>query len=507
MADYDVAIIGGGINGCGIARDAAGRGLTVFLAEQGDLASATSSVSTKLIHGGLRYLENFHFRLVRESLRERAHLLTLAPHLVSPMRFVLPHVRGMRPAWMLRAGFRLYDWFGTDGRLPRTRALDLADDPAGAPLKSGFGLGFEYSDCIADDARLVVATAIGAREKGAVIRPRARCAAARREDGRWHLVIQSGGKRETVTARALVNATGPWVARVVETVLRRRPGAHARLVKGSHIVVPRLHAHDRAYVFQNDDQRFVFAVPFADDFTLIGTTEVELPSNTSEVAASSEEILYLCNAASSFFRTQVRPSKVKWTFAGVRTLVDDGSTRPSEVTRDYWIDVDAQYGEPPLLSIFGGKLTTYRALSEKVVDRLKQWLVIGPAWTHREVLPGGDLGQGGVEGLIEELRRVHSYLSEAHVRRLARSYGTLAWGLLGDAKRLEDLGGRIVANLYQAELAHLRENEWAVSVEDVLWRRTKLGLVASDSEVEALHAAMANGASGQRSPAVKVEPR
>jgi glycerol-3-phosphate dehydrogenase len=505
MADYDVAIIGGGINGCGIARDAAGRGLTVFLAEQGDLASATSSVSTKLIHGGLRYLENFHFRLVRESLRERGHLLALAPHLVSPMRFVLPYVRGMRPAWMLRAGFRLYDWFGAGERLPRTRVLDLADDPAGAPLKPGFGLGFEYSDCIADDARLVVANAVSAREKGAVIRPRSRCAAARREDGRWHLVIQSGGKRETVTARALVNAAGPWVARLVDTVVRRRPGAHVRLVKGSHIVVPRLHAHDRAYVLQNDDQRLVFAIPFAEDFTLIGTTEIELPNDASEVAASSDEILYLCNAADSFFRTQVRPSKVKWTFAGVRTLVDDGSNRPSEVTRDYWIDVDGDYGEPPLVSIFGGKLTTYRALAEKVVDRLKQWLAIGPAWTHREVLPGGDLGQGGVDGLIDDVRRRHPYLSEAHVRRLARSYGTRVWDLLGDTKRIEDLGGRIVANLYQIELEYLRREEWAVSVEDVLWRRTKLGLVVSDSEVEALHAAMA--AQFEVSPADTVEPR
>jgi glycerol-3-phosphate dehydrogenase len=329
MADYDLAIIGGGINGCGVARDAAGRGLSVFLAEQGDLASATSSASTKLIHGGLRYLENFHFRLVRESLRERDHLLTLAPHLVRPVRFVMPHVRGMRSAWTLRAGFALYDWFGADERLPRTRALDLADDPAGAPLKSGFGLGFEYSDCIADDARLVIANAIDAREKGAEIRTRTRCAAARREDGRWHLVVQSGGKRETITARALVNATGPWVARVIETVVRRRPGGNARLVKGSHIVLPRLHAHDRAYVLQNDDGRFVFAVPFADDFTLVGTTEIEVSGDAGEVAASSDEILYLCRAASAFFRAQVKPSKVKWTYAGVRTLIDDGSSKPS----------------------------------------------------------------------------------------------------------------------------------------------------------------------------------
>ena len=498
MADYDLAIIGGGINGCGVARDAAGRGLSVFLAEQGDLASATSSASTKLIHGGLRYLENFHFRLVRESLQERELLLALAPHIVRPVRFVMPHVRGMRPAWMLRAGFMLYDWFGSGDRLPRTRALDLADDPAGAPLKSGFGRGFEYSDCVADDARLVVANAIGAREKGATIRTRTRCAAARREDGRWHLVVQSGGKRETVTARALVNAAGPWVARVIDTIVRRRPGAHVRLVKGSHIVLPRLHAHDRAYVLQNDDGRFVFAVPFADDFTLVGTTEVEVQGDATDVTASSDEILYLCRAASTFFRTQVRPSKVKWTYAGVRTLVDDGSSKPSEVTRDYWIDIDGSYGDPPLLSIFGGKLTTYRALAEKVVDKLKHWLVFGPAWTDREPLPGGDLGAGGVDGLLEELRRTHPYLSEAHARRLVRTYGTRTWGLLGKAKRLEDMGSRIVGNLHQAELDHLRRDEWAASVEDVLWRRTKLGLVATESEIEALHAAIASGASAEK---------
>jgi glycerol-3-phosphate dehydrogenase len=493
MADYDLAIIGGGINGCGVARDAAGRGLSVLLIEQGDLASGTSSASTKLIHGGLRYLENFHFRLVRESLHERERLLALAPHLVRPVRFVMPHVRGMRPAWMLRLGFMLYDWLGSGEQLPRTRVLDLADDPAGAPLKSGFDLGFEYSDCVTDDARLVVANALGARERGAVIRPRTRCAAARREDGCWHLVLQSAGSRDTVTARALVNAAGPSVARVIETIVRRRPGARARLVKGSHIVLPRLHAHDRAYVLQNDDGRFVFAVPFADDFTLIGTTEVEIPGEASEVAASSEEILYLCRAASAFFRTQVKPSKVKWTYAGVRTLIDDGSAKPSEVTRDYWIDIDGKYGDPPLLSIFGGKLTTYRALAEKVVDRLRHWLAFGPPWTEREPLPGGDLGPGGLDGLLRELHDVHPYLPEALGRRLVRTYGTRSWSLLGDAKRIEDLGARIVGNLHQAELDYLRRHEWAATAEDVLWRRTKLGLVATEPEIEALHAALAAG--------------
>lgn len=488
---YDVAIIGGGINGAGIARDAAGRGLSVFLAEQGDLASATSSASTKLIHGGLRYLEGFHLRLVRESLLERARLMALAPHLVRPARFVMPHVEGLRSAWMLRAGFVLYDWIGGSQPLPKSRRLDLRDDPAGAPLRPDFRMGFEYSDCIADDARLVVANAIGARDKGAVIRTRTRCVSARREDKLWHLVLQSGGKRETMIARTLVNAAGPWAARVLENVLRQKPRKGVRLVKGSHIVLPRLHAHDRAYVLPSDDRRLVFAIPYADDFTLIGTTDIEVAAHEADATASSEEILYLCRAASNLFRAPVKPSAVKWTFAGIRTLVDDGRKRASEVTRDYWIDVNGSYGEPPLISIFGGKLTTYRVLAEKAVERLQHWLTLGPRWTAGEPLPGGDLGAGGLDALIASLRDVHPYLGLAHIRRLARSYGSRAWSVLGDAKRLEDLGPRLVGDLHKVELDYLRAHEWAVVREDILWRRTKLGLTASESEIAALDAALA----------------
>ena len=494
MDDYDLAIIGGGINGVGIARDAAGRGLSVFLAEQGDLASATSSASTKLIHGGLRYLEHFRFRLVRESLLERERLLALAPHLVRPARFVMPHVDGLRAAWKLRAGFALYNWIGGTRTLPGTRILDLADDPAGAPLKSDLGLAFEFSDCITDDARLVIANAVGAREKGAVIRPRTRCVSARREGDRWHLVLQSGGKRETVTARTLVNAAGPWVTRVLENVLRHKPGTGVRLVKGSHIVLPRLHAHDRAYLLPNDDGRFVFVIPFAEDFTLVGTTEVDVSEHTTEVVASSEEILYLCSAVSTFFRIPVKPSSVKWTFAGVRTLVDDGSRKASEVTRDYWIDAQGGYGEPPLVSIFGGKLTTYRSLAEKAVERLRHWLNFSPAWTHREPLPGGDLGTGGLAELVASIQAVHPYVKASHARRLARSYGTRAWTVLSDAKRADDLGPRIVADLHAGELDYLRREEWASTAEDVLWRRSKLGLIASQNELETLHAALAGEA-------------
>ena len=499
MGQYDLAVIGGGINGCGIARDAAGRGLSVLLVEQGDLASATSSASTKLIHGGLRYLEHFQFRLVRESLHERERLLALAPHLVRPMRFVMPHMKGARPAWKLRAGFALYDWF-SGGRLPKSRTLDLADDPAGAPLKPGFSLGFEYSDCATDDARLVIANALGARDKGAVVRPRTRCVSARREGGSWQLVLQSGGKRETATARALVNAAGPWVARVIETVVRQTPRVHARLVKGSHIVLPRLHAHDRAYLLPNDDGRLVFAIPFAEDFTLVGTTEIDVPEHSPEVAASSEEILYLCRVVSAFFRTPVKPSQVVWTFAGVRTLVDDGRRTSSEVTRDYTIDVDGGYGDPPLVSIFGGKLTTYRALAEKAVERLRHWLAPGPAWTARGPLPGGDLPAGGLDELIAGLREVHPYLTPAHARRLARTYGTRSWNLLGGATSLNDLGRRILGDFHAAELDYLRREEWAVTAEDVLWRRSKLGLTATPAEIETLHAVLA-GASPETSVA------
>ncbi|HEX5778874.1 MAG TPA: glycerol-3-phosphate dehydrogenase [Xanthobacteraceae bacterium] len=490
MKLYDLAVIGGGINGVGVARDAAGRGLSVLLVEQGDLASATSSASTKLIHGGLRYLEHFRFRLVRESLRERALLLSLAPHLVRPMRFVMPHI-GLRAPWKLRFGFKLYDWFGRTPGLAGSRMLDLADDPAGAPLKEGLGLGFEYFDCVADDARLVIANAIGAREKGADIRTRTRCVSARREDGSWQLVLQTGGGiREIVTSRALVNATGPWVARTQETILRQKVGTGVRLVKGSHIVLPRLHAHDRAYLLPNDDGRLVFAIPYGGDFTLVGTTEVEVSEHSTEATASSEEILYLCKIVSRFFRTQVKPSAVKWTFAGIRTLVDDGRERPSEVTRDYWIEAGGRYGEPPLLSIYGGKLTTYRALAEKVVDRLKSWMSTGPAWTHDEPLPGGDLGAGGVDELAASIEAVHPYLAAALTRRLARTYGTRVWTVLGDAQSADDLGPRIVADLHARELDYLRREEWALTADDVLWRRTKLGLRAKEGEVDALKKAL-----------------
>jgi glycerol-3-phosphate dehydrogenase len=497
MADYDLAIVGGGINGCGIARDAAGRGLTVLLVEQGDLGGATSSASTKLIHGGLRYLEHYDFSLVRKSLAEREKLLELAPHLVRPMRFILPHVTGQRPVWMLRAGFWLYDHIGGRTVLPATRVLDLADDPAGVPLKPGFHTGFEYSDCVADDSRLVIANAIGAREKGAKIRPRTRLVAARREGEYWQLVLQGGGQREIVKARALVNAAGPWVARVNETILRLPARTKIRLAKGSHIVVPRVHAHERAYLLQGDDGRLVFAIPYQDRYTLIGTTDTNFTGDPGQVSASADEILYLCRVAGGYFRAPVEPSKLVWSFSGVRPLVDDGAADAEDLTRDYTIEVGESYGEPPLISVLGGKLTTYRRLAEAVLAKLKHKLIMQKPWTGGEPLPGGDLGPGGVEGLIAEITARHSYLASAHVHRLAFSYGSRAWRIVAETKRIEDLGPAIVGNLHRAELDYLRKEEWARTPDDVLWRRTKLGLAASAAEIAALEAAFRSGPPAQ----------
>ncbi len=487
MADYDLAIVGGGINGCGIARDAAGRGLKVLLVEQGDLGGATSSASTKLIHGGLRYLEHYDFSLVRRSLAERERLLRLAPHLVRPMRFVLPHVSGQRPAWMLRAGFWLYDHLGGRTVLPPTRVLDLADDPAGVPLKPGFHTGFEYSDCVADDSRLVIANAIGAREKGAKIRPRTRLVAARREGEHWQLVLQAAGRREIVKARALVNAAGPWAARLNETIIRLPSRTKIRLAKGSHIVVPRLQAHERAYLLQAYDGRLIFAIPYQDRYTLIGTTDTDVSGDPGQVSVSAEEILYLCRAAAAYFRAPVEPSQLVWSFSGVRPLVDDGATDAEDLTRDYTIEVDGRYGEPPLISVLGGKLTTYRRLAEAVLAKLK----------HRLIMHSGDLGPEGVEGLIVEIAARHSYLPSDLARRLAFSYGTRAWRIIADTKRIDDLGPRLVGNLHRAELDYLRKEEWARTPDDVLWRRTKLGLAASPAEIAALEAALGSAPPAQ----------
>lgn len=489
MKEFDVAIVGGGINGCGIARDAAGRGLSVLLAEQGDLASGTSSYSSKLIHGGIRYLENYDFRLVRESLHERELLLNNARHLVRPMRFVIPHVASMRPAWMVKIGIKLYDFLSGRSVLPKSRVLDLADDPAGAPLRASARIGFEYSDCITDDARLVIANAIDARERGADIRTRTRLVSARRAGKRWEIVIGEGAKRETLHARALVNASGPWAANVIDTNIKGVAPVKLRLVKGSHIVYPRLYSHDRAYVLQSDDRRIIFVVPFGDKHTLIGTTDVEVSGDPGHAAASAEEISYLCNLASSFFKTSVEPSRVVWTFAGVRPLIDGGGTA-STATREYQIVSDGGYGEAPLLSLIGGKLTAFRAMSEDVVNKIGHWFAMRAAWTASEPLPGGDLGARGFDGLLDDLSQQHAYLPDKTRRRIAHAYGRRAMNMLGDAKNLDDLGPRLIGDLHARELEYLRTQEWAKTADDVLFRRTKLGVGAAPEEVAALKVAI-----------------
>jgi len=488
MKEFDVAIIGGGINGCGIARDAAGRGLSVLLVEQGDLAAGTSSASSKLIHGGIRYLENYDFRLVRESLRERELLLENAPHLVRPMRFVIPHVASMRPAWMVKIGIRLYDFLAGRSVLPRSRVLDLAADPAGAPLRTNSGTGFEYSDCVTDDARLVIANAIDARERGADIRPRTRLVSARRTGKRWQLEIETSATRETLSARALVNAAGPWAANVIDTLIEGAQPVKLRLVKGSHIVYPRLYPDDRAYVLQNDDRRIVFVVPFGEKYTLIGTTDVEISGDPGRASASAEEIQYLCRLAGQFFRTEIEPSRVVWTFAGVRPLIDsEGSA--SRATREYQVVIDDGNDDAPMLSLIGGKLTAFRSMSEDVVNRLSRWFPLRSAWTANEPLPGGDLGARGVEGLLADIERQHSYLPDAMLRRIAAAYGSRAIDMLGDAKKLEDMGLRLAGDLHARELDYLRKYEWAATPEDVLFRRTKLGVGTSKAEIEAVKAA------------------
>jgi glycerol-3-phosphate dehydrogenase len=495
MPDFDLAVVGGGINGTGIARDAAGRGLRVLLVEQNDLASGTSSASSKLIHGGLRYLEQGWLRLVRESLAEREVMLRMAPHLIRPMRFVLPAEPAMRPPWMLRLGLFLYDHLGGRKILPPTRTIDLARDPLGAPLKERQGQGFEYSDCVADDARLVVLNALDAAERGAMIRTRTRCIRAER-GAAWQLVLEVRGRRDLATARVLVDATGPWIKLFAGEVLRQEAPVPARLDKGSHIVVPRLFEHDRAYVLQAHDRRIVFAIPFQRDFTLIGTTDQGFAGEPAAVAPSADEVTYLCHVANQHFRASIAPADVVWSFAGVRSLHDDGAKRAQNVTRDYVLILDEH--EAPLLTVYGGKITTYRRLAEQALDRLAHLFEAGPAWTRDSHLPGGEFPWDGIERLVAETRRARPFLSEAHARRLVRAYGTRVDRVLGPARSLEDLGPWLGADLTGAEVRYLMEREWAQTEDDVLWRRTKLGLRFSPDERERLAkfmAAMVGGGS------------
>ncbi|HVY05697.1 MAG TPA: glycerol-3-phosphate dehydrogenase [Burkholderiales bacterium] len=476
---YDVLVVGGGINGAGIARDAAGRGLSALLCEQDDLAAHTSSASTKLIHGGLRYLERFEFGLVRKSLQEREVLLRAAPHIIRPLSFVMPHNPRLRPAWMIRAGLFLYDHLGKRELLPASQGIDLRTHAAGQPLKSGVAKGFLYSDAWVDDARLVVLNAIDAAERGATVLPRTRCASARRYADIWDVTLQpmDGGEARVVRSRALVNAAGPWVTNFLHEALGKTPSRGMRLAKGSHIIVRRLFEHDHAYLFQNPDGRILFAIPYERDFTLIGTTDLEYEGDPANAAISNEEISYLCEMANGYFARPVIPEDVVWTYSGVRPLLADAAANLSAVTRDYLLESDATSQRAPLVSIYGGKLTTYRRLAEDTLASLAQSLphMKGP-WTADASLPGGDIAGADFDGFLAGFRRSVPWLPEALSRRYARAYGTRVTRLLAGAGSLADLGEDLGGGLYEREIDYLVSQEWASTAEDILWRRTKLGL-------------------------------
>jgi glycerol-3-phosphate dehydrogenase len=485
MADFDLAIIGGGVNGAGIARDAAGRGLRVLLVEQADLASGTSSASTKLIHGGLRYLEHGKFLLVREALKEREILLRNAPHIIRPLRFLLPPQPDMRSPLLLRLGLFIYDHLGWRKILPPTRTVDLTHNVLGTPLKRAYQYGFLYSDCWVDDSRLVVLNALDAAERGASIRTRTKCVRAERGD-EWRLILNARGKRDVVTARALVNAAGPWVGSVAETVIRMPGPARVRLVKGSHIVVPKLFDHDNGYIFQNPDRRVVFALPYENDYTLIGTTDENFQGDPAGVAPSGGEIAYLCETASRYFRQPVTPDDIVQAFAGVRSLYDDGSRKPEEVTRDYHLAFDKSFGNAPLLTVYGGKITTYRRLAEAALKKMADVFAPSRPWTARAPLPGGDFPYNGVETQVAQALRTWPFLQEQHAQRLVRAYGTRIADILGAAEAYADLGMSFGADLTEAEVRYLMTKEFAVDADDVLWRRSKLGLRVTDIERAAL---------------------
>lgn len=485
---FDIAVIGGGVNGCGIARDAAGRGAKVLLLERGDLAAGTSSASTKLIHGGLRYLEHFEFGLVRESLRERERLWAIAPHIIWPMRFVLPYREGLRPRWLLRLGLFLYDHIGGRKALPATESVKLGSHPAGAALKAGFSHGYAYSDGWVDDARLVVLNARDAADKGAAVETRTEVTAVHRQEDRWRIETSGpGGGKRFFAARSIVNAAGPAVISILDRG-GLAAGKKIRLVRGSHIVVRRLFDHEFAYFFQLADGRIFFAIPYQGDFTLIGTTDRDHDGAADAIEASAEEIQYLCDGANLYFRHQINPADVVWTYSGVRPLVDDGSGKPEAATRGYTFHLDGGEGVPPILSVFGGKITTYRHLAADALDRLAAHLPGLPlgGWTERAPLPGGDFPMAGQGDLKRSYARTYPFLKDQWIDRLVKAYGTLAGAWLKDAASLDALGPHFGSGLTGAEVDYLIAREWARSSEDILWRRTKLGLRLSPAEANEL---------------------
>ena len=494
-ADFDIFVIGGGINGCGIARDAAGRGYSVALCEMNDLASGTSSGSTKLIHGGLRYLEHYEFRLVQKALSEREILWANAPHIIWPLRFVLPHHKGLRPAWLLRLGLFLYDHLGGRKKLPATKTLDLRESEAGRPLKKEFTKGFEYSDCWVNDSRLVVLNAMDAATRGALIETRTKFVSAEHVGGLWHITTQSAvsNKTTTRTARVIVNAAGPWVDKVIDAASHSASAHNIRLVQGSHIVVPRLFDHDRCYIFQNADDRIIFAIPYEQNYTLIGTTDQDYLGDPGKVTINELEVSYLCQAASEYFENPISEKDVIWTYSAVRPLFDDGATKAQEATRDYVLQWQSDEGEAPLLNIFGGKITTYRRLAEAALEMVEKR--IGKkkyAWTIDAPLPGGDFPMDGFGDLLEKVRKSFPFLEYEQSERMLRAYGTRIFTLLGDAKNKADLGTDFGNGLTEREVRYLMTYEWAITADDVLWRRGKLGIGMSKDQITALDNWMAS---------------
>lgn len=506
---FDLIIIGGGVNGCGIARDAAGRGLTVKLVEMQDLGGATSSASTKLFHGGLRYLEHFKFRLVREALQERAALLEAMPHIAWPMRFVLPIGPGQkRPAWLLRLGLFLYDRLGGKGALPGTQRLNLMKDAAGAPLKPDYAQAFEYSDGWVDDARLVILNARDAADRGAVINARTRLERAERENGLWRAVFQdmNSGGASNAYGRALINAAGPWAADVLNVRLLSNSKASVRLVRGSHIVVKRMFDHEKCYLLQQPDGRIVFAIPYEGAFTLIGTTDIDHDGPADTAACSPEEQAYLINAVNRYFAAPLAPDAIVWTYSGVRPLFDDGSQSAASATRDYVLELqgggaDAQ---APLLNVFGGKITTYRRLAEAALTKLAgAFPDMGASWTKGAALPGGDFPADDADDIKARLKQAYPFLEGATAERLFRAYGLDAFTLLGDARSPEDLGAAFGPTLRAREVDWLCQREWAETAEDILWRRSKLGLQMPQTEVSALAAYLNQSLSGSPEPSAE----
>ncbi len=488
MSMYDLLVIGGGINGVGIARDAAGRGLSVLLCEKDDLASHTSSWSTKLIHGGLRYLEHREFRLVRESLLEREVLLNAAPHMVKPLRFVLPHHEGLRPAWMLRLGLFLYDHIGGRKLLPPTERIDLQSDPLGEPLAERFTDAFEYTDCQVDDSRLVVLNAMDARDRGASIQTRTKVTSAERDADHWRVTLTDRqGAEETVKAKALVNAAGPWVTDVLSDVNGVEARKKLRLVKGSHILTQRLYDHDRAYIFQNADGRIIFTIPYVNDTTLIGTTDEPFEGDPQAAKISQQETDYLCQSVSEYLARPVTPDRVIGSFSGVRPLYDElGKKEASAVTRDYAFDIEHD-GSAPILSVYGGKLTTYRKLAEQALEHLQAHLPeMTGAWTREAALPGGACGYSAWEGRASELKERYFFLDSAVMERMLRAHGENITQCLGDATSEEELGRHFGHGLFAIEVDYMIDYEFARSADDILTRRTKLGELMTDQQKAAI---------------------